>query len=123
MENTCALAVFQEALTVNLPSVPSDGKAHILPSRFREIDILERARRPSRLLVRLSIVTMFHERELDLARFVRLADCPAAAMSFVVFQVRCAVLDHDQKQAGGKHEISQCSTHSHKNLQLVQAYV
>jgi hypothetical protein len=62
-------------------------------------------------VVRVSAAVVLDQRELDLARFVRLADGPIPAAN-----VCRAILDYREKQAEGKYQKSQGSTRSHKTL-------
>src|SRR5579864_1042568 len=113
VEDARALAVNQKSLTINLAGIASDGKAHVLPARLREVHALKRARRPVGLMIRHSPALVLDQRELHFARLIRFADGPIAAARFAL-HICGAILHYKKNYARRKNHVGKSSTHSHK---------
>src|SRR5579871_6139500 len=61
VEQARSFAVIQKSLAVDLAGIARNREMYVLSSGLREIDALERRRRPSRFMPRHSIMTVLHE--------------------------------------------------------------
>src|SRR5215472_4584058 len=113
MKHARAFAILQVAFAIDLARVAADREVDVLSSRLREVHSWKRTHRPVRLMVRVPVMPMLHQRELDLPRLIGLADRPTPAMH-VVARIRRASLNDEQNRARRKHDVSKRSTHSHK---------
>ena len=82
MENTGAFAIVEVAFAFEASSVAGDGEFNVLLAGFGEIDSVEIAGGPIGLMIRIVVVAVIDERELDLAGFIAVGDGPAAGASF-----------------------------------------
>ena len=69
MESACAFAVFQIALAIKAAGVAREGELGILLARLGEVEALEGADGPIRLVMGIPAVLMRDQGELHFARF------------------------------------------------------
>src|SRR4029077_11783154 len=85
-----AFAVSQESLAIEFSGVPRDCKMNFLPSRLREVQSSEIARRPVRAVMTMPPSARIHQENLHFTRLIGASNRPIPALRFAAKHIRDA---------------------------------